>query len=126
MSSEWIAIVLSCNKVLPTIYDTFATRNDAKQFFLKACNFDIDKDVPELYNDDDGYDYDNDTNYNTRCDVDLDTEYHTFPITSTKLFENKIFLDHLEHMNGCCKPYLLIVEKKNYKICDIVNSIEIY
>lgn len=120
MSSEWIAIVFSCNKVLPTIYDTFDTRNDVKQFFLKACNFDIDNDIPEC-DDDPNY-----NDYNMGCDVDLDTEYHTFPITNAELFENEIFLDHLEHMNGCCHPRLLIVEKKNYKICDIVNSIEIY
>lgn len=123
MYNNWVAVLFSCNKLIPVVWDIFDSEEDLDQFVLGSDIIEIHNSKSESENDKCYY----------NCGLNIHTDYRVFKINekSYNYFTSKQnyfwynqHFDMKNHMS--CKPFIIAIEKNHYKICDIMGNLEIY
>ena len=144
----WLAIVFSCNQIIPCVYDMFNSRDDLINFLLEAeilneaqlikefkeqfikelkeCQF--VKEIKEIkeYSNDDGEESSVESELDN-CDLDLPVWYKSYEIKNKAYFKGKGVDEHFDTTHHkLCKPYLLVVNKENFTISEITDKLHVF
>ena len=134
----WLAIISSCNKVYPSVYNVYVELNDLIEFMDK--NLVITKNNIFLNsNDDYQNDSNDDSNHSDNSDDSDDSDvvpgpiihmsigkYEHYEIKNYDKFDGKEYLEnHFEYCNTSCRPIITIIEMdSSHTVCKIMDSVQ--
>ena len=123
MTSKWLIVIYSCNKVLPFIWDILDSNAALDEFVLDSK---INKIVGE-------YDCNNnDSNEYEGCCFDYDRNciFYEIPLASYDYFTGKtggVVDEHFQISHTNCLPHIIAIQKTEQdKLWELMNNLVIH
>jgi hypothetical protein len=143
MSDSWVAVLFSCNQLFPVVWDVFNSE-------FKLTQFIKDSNIIEIYDSEvigyadsisscesDSTDSNDENGFN--CELLIDAKHKIFRIDSTSheyfisetdecdCYRDLLYNEHFDkRRHRICQPLIIVVEKGDYKICEIIGNLKVY
>jgi hypothetical protein len=143
MSVNWVAVLFSCNKLFPVVWDVFNSE-------FKLTQFIKDSNIIEIYDSEvigyadsisscesDSTDSNDENCFN--CELRIDAKHKIFRMDSTSYkyfisetdesvcYCNLLYNEHFDkRRHKIWQPLIIVVEKGYYKICEIIGNLKVY
>jgi len=137
MSDSWVAVLFSCNQLFPVVWDVFNSE-------FKLTQFIQDSNIIEIYDSEvfgyaDSISDPNDDENCFNCELLIDAKHKIFRIDSTSYeyfisetdecdcYRDLLYNEHFDKKrHRICQPLIIVVEKGDYKICEIIGNLKVY
>lgn len=135
MSNNWVAVLYSCNKLFPVVWDIFDSEQKLNEFVSESNIIEIYNSELQHYSDSDSDSKSNtsDDCYYSNCGLCIHATHKIFKINndSYNYFTSKVneflYKAHFDRTHhAICEAFIIAVKKEDYKICEIIENLEIY